>query len=273
LPRCEDCGKEFSTETALAQHLKDKHGKDVSTPAFRSSETKQARAPKSKGKSLRRRNRHPVAVGLAAVAIVVGLGLYIVVSPFFAGSPFPCIAEQSYYIHIHPYLRISVNGNNLTIPDNIGITQGGQCLEPIHTHDQSGILHIELAQAQANHNWTLADFFTIWHYTCVLQPAQCPTLNGRTLPVIFNQTDILGFRSDSTHKLLLLVNGTSSGDWGNLNLEKYDYCNATNSNGPPCSPTAKGAPGWNCVVVAGAFKCGTYPYSTGNRIIIEYTSR
>lgn len=266
---CETCGKEFATQAALAQHAKDKHGTTISQEGTKPSSPKESRREtRSRPRSLRKRNRHPVAIGLAAVAIVVGLGLYLVVAPSFSSPPFPCIAAQNYYIHIHPYLQIWVDGKNVTIPGDIGITQSGGCLEPIHTHDASGILHVELSQAEANKTWTLGDFFSIWKYTCSLQPAQCPTVNGTPRPVTFDQTNILGFTADSTHKVTLLVNGVPSSAGGSLNLEQYDYCYAAISSLPPCNLTAGGNPAWK---VISSTQFGTYPYSTGNKIVIEFT--
>jgi hypothetical protein len=206
-------------------------------------------------------------IGVAAVAIVVGLGLYLVVAPSFTSPPFPCIAEQNYYIHIHPYLQIWVDGRNVTIPTNVGETQSGSCLQPVHTHDASGILHVELSQAESNRNWSLGDFFTMWKYTCSLQPAQCPIVNGTARPVVFDQTNILGFTADSTHKVTLLVDGVQTSAGGSLNLMQYDYCSAALSSTPPCNPTAGGDPAWKCV---GSGQCGTYPYGTGHKIIIEF---
>jgi hypothetical protein len=206
-------------------------------------------------------------IGVAAVAIVVGLGLYLVVAPSFTSPPFPCIAEQNYYIHIHPYLQIWVDGKNVTVPTNVGITQSGGCLEPVHTHDASGILHVELSQSESNRNWTLDDFFAIWKYTCSVQPAQCPTVNGTTRPVVFDQTNILGFTADSSHKVTLLVDGVQSSAGGSLNLEQYDYCSNALSSVPPCSPTATGNPAWKFV---SSTQQGTYPYGTGHKIIIEF---
>ena len=268
--KCETCGKEFATEGALAQHLKDKHGITGAQDVVKPSEAKERRREtRTKPRSLRKRNRHPVAIGLAAAAIVIGLGLYLVVAPSFSPPPFPCIAAQNYYIHIHPYLQIWVDGKNVTIPAQIGITQSGGCLEPIHTHDASGILHVELSQAEANKNWTLADFFKIWSYTCNLQPAQCPTVNGTSRPVVFDSTNILGFTADSTHKVTLLVDGVESSAGGSLNLEQYDYCYTAIAGTPPCSPTAGGPPSWKC---SSTGQCGTYPYTTGNKIIIKFAS-
>ncbi|MDA4126394.1 MAG: hypothetical protein OK452_04205 [Thaumarchaeota archaeon] len=267
---CETCGKEFATEAALAQHLKDKHGLSGPQNVVKPSESKERRREtRTKPRSLRKRNRHPVAIGLVAVAVVVGLGLYLVVAPSFTSPPFACIAAQNYYIHIHPYIQIWVDGKNVTIPGNIGITLSGGCLEPIHTHDASGILHIELSQAEANKTWTLGDFFSIWNYTCSLQPAQCPTVNGTARPVVFDQTNILGFTADTSHKVTLLVDGVQSSAGASLNLEQYDYCSAAISNTPPCSPTAGGPPSWKC---SSTGQCGVYPYTTGNKIIIEFTT-
>jgi hypothetical protein len=270
LVKCETCGKEFASETALAQHSKDKHGVTVVLDSPRKDSTKEPRREtRAKSRSLRKRNRHPVAIGVAAAAVVIGLGLYIVVAPSFSSPPFACIAAQNYYIHIHPYLQIWVDGKNVTIPADIGITQSGSCLEPIHTHDSSGILHVELSQAEANKTWTLGDFFTIWKYTCSLQPAQCPTVNGSSRPVVFDQSNLLGYAADSTHKVTLLVDGVQSSAGGSLNLEQYDYCYAAISTSPPCSPTAGGNPSWKC---ASNGQCGVYPYTTANKIIIQYSS-
>jgi len=43
--------------------------------------------------------------------------------------------------HIHPKLSISVDGENLEIPADIGITP--DCMREIHTHDTSGSVHVE----------------------------------------------------------------------------------------------------------------------------------
>ncbi|HEY6283316.1 MAG TPA: hypothetical protein VIW22_05260 [Nitrososphaerales archaeon] len=267
---CETCGKEFATQTALAQHTKDKHGMTVSQEGTKPSTPKESRREtRAKPRSLRKRNRHPVVIGVAAAAVVIGLGLYLVVAPSFTAPPYPCIAAQNYYIHIHPYLQIWVDGKNVSIPGNIGITESVSCLEPIHTHDSSGILHVELSQAEANRNWTLGNFFSIWKYTCNLQPAQCPTVNGTSRPVVFDQSNILGFTADSTHHVTLLVNGVPSAAGASLNLEQYDYCYTALSLVPPCNPTAGGDPAWN---VVSNTQHGTYPYSTGNKIIIEFTA-
>lgn len=257
LAKCEICGREFSAAVALAQHMRDKHG-----GATGSEQPSQERPEKSKRKTLKKRNRHPVAIGIAAIAIAALVGIYFVAAPEFAMPPFQCTTDGS-YIHLHPYLQIWVEGRNVTIPADVGIIQNGGCLQPVHTHDASGILHIELTQAEASGSWSLADFFTIWKFSCSVQPSQCPVVNGNSRPVVFNGTDILGFKTDATHQVTLLVDGAPSALGGSLDLEQYDYCSAATASVPPCSPTAGGDPAWN-----GA--AGSYPYGTGHKIIIAF---
>jgi hypothetical protein len=159
-----------------------------------------------------------------------------------------------------------IDGQNVTIPTAVGIANpvilqglagGGlnSCFEPIHTHDSSGILHIE---SNTNTNYTLGDFFEVWSATY-----HTASIDGVQHPVVFNSTDILGYKTDSTHTLTLLVDGKSSSAFGNLPLIPLDYCDAKDANIPPCYPTAGGDP---------AYGSGTYPFPTGNTIVIEYES-
>jgi len=267
LPKCEYCAKEFGTEAALAQHRRDKHG---SGPG--SNQAASGGAPKAvvkKQKSLRRRNRHTVAIALIGVAVAVGLGIYLVAAPAVESPPFPGITGET-WIHVHPYLTIQIEGANVTIPADVGIVEGGSVFEPIHTHDASGLLHVELSQSDAgSHNYTLGDFFTIWNYTAKSAGAgEKPTLNGQPLSVEFSSTDILGFHTNSTYKAVLLVDGKPSTQWGSLNVEELDYCGSSMS-GSPCCPT-------DCSSATGPAAdplwdgTATYPYGTGHTITIEY---
>ena len=266
MPKCEYCEREFDTNSALAQHRKDKHGA-VQAP----SSDAPSQAPKvvRKQKSLRKRNRHTVAVAIIAVAVAAGLGTYFLAAPAFASPPFPGITGEN-WIHTHPYLVIEIAGTNVTIPAGVGILDGETVFEPIHTHDASGLLHVELSQSDASsHNYTLGDFFTIWNYTArSVGVSESPTMGGRVLPVEFSSTDILGFHTNSTYKVVLLVDGKPSSEWGSLDVEQLDYCGSSMS-GSPCCPT-------DCASSTGPASDplwdGTtnYPYGTGHTIIIEY---
>ncbi len=63
--------------------------------------------------------------------------------------------------HIHAHLDIVYDGKNVTVPANIGMVQTSGillCIYWLHTHDDSGLIHIEAPGG----NFTLADFFAVW---------------------------------------------------------------------------------------------------------------
>jgi hypothetical protein len=84
--------------------------------------------------------------------------------------------------HVHAHLDVFVNGQPVTIPAGIGINiddpgvrhgtdatgpfyggiqecVDGPCISPLHTHDQTGVLHTESPRERPN---TLGEFFTEW---------------------------------------------------------------------------------------------------------------
>ncbi|MFL5685059.1 MAG: hypothetical protein ACJ77D_03290 [Chloroflexota bacterium] len=81
--------------------------------------------------------------------------------------------------HVHSHLDVFVDGKKVVVPAGIGINiddpavrhfenpigYGGieqcaqPCISPLHTHDETGILHTESRETRAN---TLGQFFTEW---------------------------------------------------------------------------------------------------------------
>lgn len=68
-----------------------------------------------------------------------------------------CAPGMSVNYHVHAHLAIINNGKWLALPKNIGILSS--CDYEMHTHDQTGIIHIEAPSVK---NFTLGDFFDIW---------------------------------------------------------------------------------------------------------------
>jgi hypothetical protein len=91
--------------------------------------------------------------------------------------------HEFFAFHVHAHLDIFVNGQPVSVPAGIGInvtdpgvqhgssadgtpTYGGieecnaPCISPLHTHDDTGILHTESARAHPNR---LGQFFTEWN--------------------------------------------------------------------------------------------------------------
>lgn len=60
--------------------------------------------------------------------------------------------------HIHPHLEIVIDGQNSYVPENIGILKS--CMAELHTHDNSGKIHIETNYA--GKKFALQKFFDLW---------------------------------------------------------------------------------------------------------------
>lgn len=68
-----------------------------------------------------------------------------------------CSPTMAVNYHVHAHLAIVYNGQWLALPQHIGITSS--CDYEMHTHDATGIIHIESPSAK---NYTLGNFFDIW---------------------------------------------------------------------------------------------------------------
>ena len=73
-----------------------------------------------------------------------------------------CQGTEQLAYHIHQHLFILVDGNPQTVPAYIGIPGGPilpKCIYWLHTHDDSGIIHVE---SPVEALYTLGQFFDIW---------------------------------------------------------------------------------------------------------------
>lgn len=234
-------------------------------------------APTRKQKVLqevkRQRQRRTIATLIIVAVLVSIIGGAVYALSRSSGQPafpYPCLAE-SVTLHVHPWLRIWIDsspGNNVsvTIPTAVGIldpqisngrASGGSCFEPLHTHDSTGIIHVE--SAHVTDAYSIGDFFKVWSATPGYSNVNVPGFGPR--PVIFNSSDIFGFRPDQTHTISLVVDGSNSTAYDSLPLVPLDYCTAALAGQFPCSSTAGGDPAWGG---------GSYPYGTGHTIVIEY---
>lgn len=69
-----------------------------------------------------------------------------------------CDTMEHFTLHIHAHLNIFINGEGYSIPSNVGIIPN-QCIYWLHTHDDTGIIHIESPE---NRTFILGEFFDIW---------------------------------------------------------------------------------------------------------------
>lgn len=133
-------------------------------------------------------------VGLS-VLVLAGLVIFFAK----ASAPVPvdvtttCASSQTF--HIHPHLQIIIGGQNQVIPGSIGLVSP-TCNRPIHTHDETGKIHIEFDRP---YDFTLGQFFQVW---------------GKN----FNQLEVMGHRVDRTHILTMTVGGQPNSDFDKLVL-------------------------------------------------------
>ncbi len=68
------------------------------------------------------------------------------------------LGAEGAVVHIHQHLDIFVDGKHETVPQGIGIFDG-QFLTELHTHDTTGIMHVE---SPTKRPFTLGEFFGVW---------------------------------------------------------------------------------------------------------------
>jgi hypothetical protein len=70
------------------------------------------------------------------------------------------LSAEGTVVHIHQHIDIYIDGKKETIPALIGIVTKPQVLfSPIHTHDATGIIHVESPVVR---DFTLGEFFDVW---------------------------------------------------------------------------------------------------------------
>jgi hypothetical protein len=107
-------------------------------------------------------------------------------------------------IHYHAHLDIIVDGNAVAVPPYLGfVVQGTKTagLAPLHTHDSSGIIHIE---NNVPATFLLGQVFVEWGVRLT------PTCVG-------------GYCADARHQLAVFVNGKPyAGDPNQIVLSKHE---------------------------------------------------
>jgi hypothetical protein len=123
----------------------------------------------------------------------------------------PVLSSEGTILHTHEHLDIFVSGKQLTIPQDIGINESGQFFSPIHTHDTTGIIHVESPVIQT---FTLGQFFDIWgvRLTDKCIGGYCGS-NTMTLRIYVNGKAVTSnFRNLvlSAHQEIVIAYGTDS---------------------------------------------------------------
>ncbi|MBI3466778.1 MAG: hypothetical protein HY000_27515 [Planctomycetes bacterium] len=126
------------------------------------------------------------------------------------------------HAHPHPTLQILIDGQDLTIPANIGVTPTR--LFGYHTHDTSGQMHYDGNNepsgldpvGSAPRFTTLKDFFDVWR---TIGTPGTPQNNPNAF---FSSTRIMDRFADATHAITFTVNGQPNNEFENYSLHPGD---------------------------------------------------
>ena len=150
-----------------------------------------------------------IVIGLIIV-VAIGIGVALASSKFLSSSSaaaqtidgIQCNAAEQLVFHNHAHLDIFINGQPYTIPSQVGIVPG-KCIYWLHTHDDSGIIHIE---SPVTRNFTLGQFFDIWKKN-------------------FSNVQVFDNMANGTNTMSVYVNGNKiNGNtaYRNINLNEHD---------------------------------------------------
>ena len=125
---------------------------------------------------------------LSAIAIITPYSKNEVFGQYPVIDGIKCDKTEHFNFHYHAHLSIFVNGSSYLVPGGIGI-KPPDCIYWLHTHDNSGIIHVESPQ---NNTFNLGQFFDIW---------------GQK----FNNTQLFGFNVENSTNgtLTVYLNGTA----------------------------------------------------------------
>ena len=119
-----------------------------------------------------------------------------------AAAGLPMLGEEGNAVHIHAHLDIIVNGAPVQIPAEIGLDNARQKISPLHSHDTTGVIHVESPTAPAT--FTLGQFFTEWQVSLAID-------------------HIGGLVADGTQQLKVYINGKlRPGDPADIVLAAHD---------------------------------------------------
>jgi hypothetical protein len=113
----------------------------------------------------------------------------------------PVLSQEALAFHIHMLLQVYVDGKAVTVPQGIGIDQVEQFITVLHTHDATGIIHVESPKQTT---YTLGEFMNVWG-------------------VPFSSTTLGAYSNSGDRQVRVFLNGKPySGDPTGLTLKQHE---------------------------------------------------
>lgn len=190
---CPECGASVKLEN-MKRHYANVHpGQDASAAISEDEHREIRRATHVSGPAFYRQKTFQAVVVVVVLVVAGYFGLPYILGAH-SGSAFDVVGYcggEGTIEHYHPLLVINVGGTQREVPADIGIsptetnpadvcTSGGHA---IHTHDGSGVVHIELPAIPPS-DPTLGQFFTIWGQP--LSSAQVWSYPGTVTATMYN---------------------------------------------------------------------------------------
>ncbi|QQG39455.1 MAG: hypothetical protein HYS81_03650 [Candidatus Aenigmatarchaeota archaeon] len=158
-------------------------------------------------------------IGVAVVLLTAGAFFVTQNRPDTQAMP-----ETMEGLHWHPTLAIFINDEPYPVPAGVGITLGnnvdndvsGMRMSPIHTHDASGVLHMEQPYPRED-TVTLGYFFKVW--------------GAR-----FDETCVIDWCNDGTRDVKMFVNGERNYEFGSYRMQDGDEIEIRYDEGDSMNP-------------------------------------
>ena len=102
----------------------------------------------------------------------------------------PALSQEGNAVHIHEHLDVFIHDQRVTVPADIGINYAERFISPLHTHDRTGVIHVESDEVR---DFTLGEFFDVWgvRFTRDCIGVYCAKLNNK-LRVFSNGKPVTG---------------------------------------------------------------------------------
>jgi hypothetical protein len=193
--KCDICNKTFENSDKLNTHKKKFHY------------TKENKEKPKVAKSSRYK-----ATGIAAaIAIIIVMGVYFSEnqsSPANTIQGVECDPVEGTVFHIHAHLDVFVDSKSVTVPAGIGI-KPNECLYWLHTHNTSGVIHIESPQQMT---FNLGQFLQVWDNTPGISPKFNEVIHDDKNPKVFVNGNEIKDSYDkitfSAHDEIVIVSGS-----------------------------------------------------------------
>jgi hypothetical protein len=143
----------------------------------------------------KRRRNSMILIPIIAVAVITtGIGTAKTSTSLSGMSMNDDKNNKPIIMHFHPHLTITIEGKPMTLPGQIGIdptlwkdhsldqygmqamSDGMQGMSPLHTHDDTGTIHVE---SNANRTYTLGQFLDNWGGLNVIGKTVKATVDGK----------------------------------------------------------------------------------------------